>query len=511
MQPKVKSGLITATICLVTFLSIFLTGATTVALTTIGNDLKFKQADLQWPLNVYASIGAAFAPRPWAFILFLGMQGIGSAANIPSGISIISSYFPPGKAKNQAFALLGAGQPIGYMIGMILGGILTDSGASWRAIYWLQAGLGCLLCGLGWYVLPEDEVSKRYDKGLDIIGAILSTCGLGLLVQSTTAPRGWATPFVPSLLGTAIILIVSFVLWEIRREAKGQSVLLPMSMFSQPGAKMGPVVLLVVFGWWGFNTQGYFIPLFFQQVKGLSPLKTALWLVPSGVSGLITNLVTGYLIAVVPGQILVIVGLLSCIVSCVLFAVIQVQASYWAMSFIIVITLPILDLAYTVANLQVCSSFAGDSQALAGSIFSVATRLGTSIGLAVTSSIATSVSLAYNKKHPDLSATDPQVLLAGFRSAGWTCTASLLLSLAIAIVGLRGVGLVGQRPRVEKVRSDLELNDLGNSRWGTQASELPVGTTVTETAVRAEREFEFGSSSKTGTVIPSEKSSIKEI
>lgn len=74
------------------------------------------------------------------------------------------------------------------------------------------------------------------------------------------------------------------MLWEIRREAKGQSVLLPMSMFSQPGAKMGPVVLLVVFGWWGFNTQGYFIPLFFQQVKGLSPLKTALWLVPSGVS-----------------------------------------------------------------------------------------------------------------------------------------------------------------------------------------------------------------------------------
>lgn len=106
------------------------------------------------------SIGAAFAPRPWAFILFLGMQGIGSGTSHTTtsrhiqgdtrfhqrptfrlvrnggfpcvlsehwlisvfvGISIISSYFPPGKAKNQAFALLGAGQPIGYMIGMILG------------------------------------------------------------------------------------------------------------------------------------------------------------------------------------------------------------------------------------------------------------------------------------------------------------------------------------------------------------------------------------------------------
>ena len=44
-----------------------------------------------------------------------------AAANTPAGISIISSYFPPGKSKNTAFAVLGAGQPIGYIIGMILG------------------------------------------------------------------------------------------------------------------------------------------------------------------------------------------------------------------------------------------------------------------------------------------------------------------------------------------------------------------------------------------------------
>lgn len=59
---------------------------------------------------------------------------------------------------------------------------------------------------------------------------------------------------------------------------------MPMSMFSQPGAKMGPIILLVVFGWWGFNTQGYFIPLFYQQVQNLSPLQTALRLVPAGIS-----------------------------------------------------------------------------------------------------------------------------------------------------------------------------------------------------------------------------------
>ena len=85
-------------------------------------------------------------------------------------------------------------------------------------------------------------------------------------------------------MGTAVVLIIGFVLWELRRESRGESVLLPMSMWTQPGAKMGPIILLVFFGWWGFNIMGYFIPLFLQEVLLLSPLQAALRLVPMGVS-----------------------------------------------------------------------------------------------------------------------------------------------------------------------------------------------------------------------------------
>ncbi|KAI0075980.1 hypothetical protein K474DRAFT_1663636 [Panus rudis PR-1116 ss-1] len=482
MSQRLKDGLITTTICGVTVLSIFLTGATTVAITTIGKDLNFKQSDLQWPLNVFAlsygcllllcgrladiigskkmflmgsawlslwSVAAAAAPNSWSFILFLGFIGIGPAANTPASISIISTYFPPGRAKNQAFAILGAGQPIGFIVGMILGGLLAQSKASWRSIFALEAGLGCLLCVIGWLVLPADDESKRYDKGLDWVGAVLSTAGLGLMVydlgESTSAPRGWATPFIPSLFGTSIILLVLFVMWERHREKQAKSVLLPMSMWTQPDAKMGPVFLLVVFGWWGFNTLSYYVPLFYQQVLLLGPLQTAVRLVPMGVAGLITNLVTGYVVAKVPGQLLVVFGLLSCVVSCIVFALIDIHASYWTMAFIVMITLPVLDIAYTVGNMQVCSGFDGKSQALAGSIFSVATRLGTSLGLSITSSIAASVSSAYNKHHPNLTATDPSVLMAGYRAAGWTCCGAVIISLLVAIFGLRGIGLVGQQ------------------------------------------------------------------
>lgn len=99
-----------------------------------------------------------------------------------AGISIISSYFPPGRAKGKAFAILGAGQPLGFIIGMILGGILTESSASWRTIFWLQSGLAALLCVVGWFALPPDDSSHRYSQGLDWIGALLSMSGLGLLV-----------------------------------------------------------------------------------------------------------------------------------------------------------------------------------------------------------------------------------------------------------------------------------------------------------------------------------------
>lgn len=47
---------------------------------------------------------------------------------------------------------------------------------------------------------------------------------------------------------------------------------------------MGPTILMVFFGWWGFNTLGYFLPLFFQEVQLLNPLQTAIRLVPMGIS-----------------------------------------------------------------------------------------------------------------------------------------------------------------------------------------------------------------------------------
>ena len=81
-------------------------------------------------------------------------------------------------------------------------------------------------------------------------------------------------------------------------------------------------------------------------------------------------------------------------------------------------TIFLTDLAYTVGTLQISIPFDTDSQSLVGGIFIVAARLGTSIALAVSSSVVTAVLRSYRARRPQLSRRDLDILLASVRAAG---------------------------------------------------------------------------------------------
>lgn len=93
--------------------------------------------------------------------------------------------------------MLGAGQPIGFILGLVLGGILTQSRATWRGIFYFQAGLGVLFTALGWLALGEEKAEKKYTKGLDWGGALLSTAGVALLTYSLAYVPPPPPPFLP--------------------------------------------------------------------------------------------------------------------------------------------------------------------------------------------------------------------------------------------------------------------------------------------------------------------------
>ncbi|KAF8204419.1 major facilitator superfamily domain-containing protein [Mycena galopus ATCC 62051] len=475
----------------VTTLNVFLSGALTVALPTIGKDLHFKQSDLQWPLNVYAlsygcfllffgrlgdiiggrimflvgsiwfsmwSLATAFAPSSGVFIAFVAAMGLGAAANTPSGLGLFSAFFPPGAKRNKAYGVLGAGQPLGFILGLVLGGILAQSKATWRAVFYIQSGLGVLFVVLGFLFLVKQPPTRRYTKGLDWGGAILSAAGIGLLTyslaDSTTARRGWATPQIPTLFAASIVILIIFVFYERRREARGQSVLLPTKIWNSPAAKLPSIIAIQFFVWWSFNTLSYFMTLYYQQVNQLDPLQTALRFLPMTMAGVTVNVVTGYVMNRVPGQPLMLIGIIASVIAPLIFAVIDPQASYWTTAFLVMLFIVGADVVYPVGNLHLASVFDEDSQSLAGGLFNVASRMGTSLGLAVTSSVATATSQKYQRAHPELALESPEVLMAGFRAAGWTCFAAAIVCFIFALFGLRGIGIVGRQSELPTAAFD---------------------------------------------------------
>jgi hypothetical protein len=146
------------------------------------------------------------------------------------------------------------------------------------------------------------------------------------------------------------------------------------------------------------------------------------------------------------------------------------------------------DIVYPVGSLLISSAFDEDSQSLAGGIFNVATRvrrvflgfsttlisffnqLGTSLGMAITSSIATNVSRRYSINHPSLPPNSPEVLMAGFRAGGWVLFGAAALSIIIGLIGLRGVGIVGRQ----------KTSDIAQSITTEGSEEKDTDTTTTK-------------------------------
>jgi len=216
------------------------------------------------------------------------------------------------------------------------------------------------------------------------------------------------------------------------------------------------MITMVIFGWWSFNTLIFWVTLYFQQILGVSPLGTSIRFIPLVLSGVVVNIAGGYLLNHVPGLPIIVVGLCGNIAASALYALIDTSASYWAMAFVIVVIMVGADLIYPIGILHICIVCNEESQSLAGGIFNVATRLGTSLGLAVTSSIAEVVSERYHNNHPEQASTSPAVLLPGFRAAGWACFAAAVISASIAIVFLREIGVVGKASKETPASSTME-------------------------------------------------------
>src|SRR4051794_24413202 len=218
-----------------------------------------------------ASAAAALAPTTSALIAARAIQGVGAAIVTPLTLTLLAEVFPPEK-RGLAIGAWSGISGLGVALGPLVGGAVVD-GISWHWIFWLNVPIGLALAPLAYRHLTE---SYGPADRLDLGGLVLGGLGLLGIVYGIVrgAELGWTSGTVLGSLGAGVILLASFVAWELRSPAP----MLPMRFFrSRAFAASNGVSFAMYFGVFGSI---FLLAQFFQVTQHMSPLEAGLRTLP---------------------------------------------------------------------------------------------------------------------------------------------------------------------------------------------------------------------------------------
>ena len=475
-----RAAVIVATTAGVFFLNTLGSGFLTVGLPRIASELDLASNLLLWPASVFAltagctllasgavadvignrpvfltgcallsvfTLACALSQTGIQLIMFRAMQGTAMSMCMPTAVSMITNNFPAGKGRNMAFALLGGGQPIGFALGLVLGGIFVDS-IGWRYGYYISCIINALIFVGAFFstsASPSSENQRRRKRllqDIDWVGVCLASACIAMLSYVfATLTSSTSTIRHPSnivILAIAVALMPSFVFWVGRQERLGKPAIIPNSIWRN--ADFTSICITVFLSWAQFNAFGYFATLFIQDLQHISALQTSLRFLPMVMVGLGTNILAGYLMDKVSASILVLIASLLSAGAPLLYAISSPRWTYWAAAFPAMCLCPIAsDVLFNVSNLVITASFKKDKQALAGGVFTTVSQMGNSIGLAMTAMVASTVTMDRARGKP----ANPSDVLEGYHAAFWLCFAAAVVSSVIGTFGLRRSGKVG--------------------------------------------------------------------
>ena len=289
----------------------------TIALPSAQRDLGISDADRQWVITAYTlAFGgllllggriADYIGRKRSFLIGLlgfaaasalggaaqngatlfgarALQGAFAALLAPAALSLITVTFTEVKERSRAFAVYGAISGGGAAIGLILGGALTEY-ASWRWCLLINVPIAIVAFIAGTILVTESKSGGG--SSYDIPGAVLGTAGLVALVygftQAAKTGVGWLSVEAISCLVGAVILLVAFVLVELRTA----SPLLPMRVVLDRNRGGSYLASLLVFA--GLFAMFLFLSYYFQYNLGYSALKSGIAFLPFSAGIIVTS------------------------------------------------------------------------------------------------------------------------------------------------------------------------------------------------------------------------------
>jgi EmrB/QacA subfamily drug resistance transporter len=246
-------------------------------------------------LALYAvgSLAGGLAPGPAFLPVARAAQGLGGALVFPATLSLVNTSFAEGRARNRAVAVWGGAGAAGLVLGVLLGGVLTQ-GFGWEAVFFVNVPLAAVAALLAFRLIPAD---RRPDtqRSFDLPGAFSATLGVTLLVFALVeGPNlGWTSPVIVAAATVSVLAMGALALIEWR----SADPLVPPRLLAN--RNLCTAVAIAFLFWATFGSVLYFLTLYFQDVHGYDALVTgAGFLLPTSVvvaaSALAGRLVTRF-------------------------------------------------------------------------------------------------------------------------------------------------------------------------------------------------------------------------
>ncbi len=262
----------------------------------------------------------AFAPNEQFLIAFRVLQGIGGGAMLPVAFAIIFRLFGPTE-RAGAISILMVPLLLGPAFGPTLGGYLATN-FSWNAIFTINLPIGIVAFVLAFVVLrgnvaehEANDQEQAVSKGFDILGLVLSMGAFTTLVYgiSQAGSHGWGDATVVSFLIAGAVLLTAFIIVELRVKDPVMDVRLFRNYTFTMANILQWATVAVLFG------SLFILPLFFENVQGLSALTAGEILISQGLAMAVGLAIGGRLYNRVGPRILAVTGLAIAAISMIGF------------------------------------------------------------------------------------------------------------------------------------------------------------------------------------------------
>jgi EmrB/QacA subfamily drug resistance transporter len=239
-------------------------------------------------LFAVGTLMCALAPDAATLIAGRIISGLGAAFALPMSLVLLTIAYPDKAARGHALGIWASCNGLAFIIGPTLGGWLVDT-IGWRSIFYVTLPVCAAALIVTYTALGES--AEPQGRRLDLPGQALAIIGLGGLAFAAIEGShwGWTSPVILTVAGIAVLALCAFVFVEGRTPGP----LLPLAFLRQPVFSAAlAVAALMTFGMYALL---FIMPLYFQTMRGASPLIAGFELLPMSVSFVIVSQLVGHL------------------------------------------------------------------------------------------------------------------------------------------------------------------------------------------------------------------------